>query len=174
MSIPPTGQVLAPSPDIAWDELPPLAGAMFNPAVIASLLARAADGYTTRAPSGMPWTLSFLATPLVLHHSTREALPTGKRLPHVASWVQKNPLLCAAFPMQAQATVAAVRLALRFGLRHHVLRLTEDRLHAHMHIQDLVPEHPELADILIHAHHVGRWLSTVDASTAFSLLGVAP
>lgn len=173
-TIPPTRQDQPPSLEVAWGERPSLVGAMFNPALIACLLAHTADGYSRSTSCGMPWMLSYLAAPLVLHRGARETLPPTARSMHLAAWVRVHPILRAGFPLRARDMVAPVRAGLRFSLRHEVLHLVEDRLHAHRHTVSPGTEQAELDSILNHARSVGRWLSTVDTATAFSLLGVAP
>ncbi|MFE2729244.1 three component ABC system middle component [Kitasatospora sp. NPDC059327] len=176
MTLPPTRQDQAPRVDTAWGERPPLTSAMFNPALIACLLREAALVCSTHAAADMPWALSYLAIPLVLHRGTREALPARPGAVQLAAWVvRKNPVLRAGFPAQAQAMVDPVRAGLRFALRHEVLELAEDRLRAPARrIRE--PGHAPvgLDEILKRARTAGGWLSTVDTVTAFSLLGVAP
>ncbi|MFD7645665.1 three component ABC system middle component [Kitasatospora sp. NPDC059795] len=175
MTFPPTHQDLAPRVETAWGERPPLVGAMFNPALIACLLREAADSYTSRTFHGMPWMLSYLAAPLVLHRSTRESLPSRPGAVRLASWARTHPVLRTGFPAQAQAMVSPVRAGLRFALRYEVLDLAGDRLYAHAtRTREAGREHTELGDILRQARTAGQWLSTVDTATAFSLLGVAP
>ncbi|MFJ2915355.1 three component ABC system middle component [Streptomyces sp. NPDC087228] len=177
MTTPPTRQGQPPLLDSAWAKRPPLVGAMFNPALITCLLASTINGYSGgRSSEGMPWMLSYIAAPLVLHRSTREALPTGARArtSHLGAWVQEHPLLRAGFPSRAQALVTPVRAGLRFGLRHQVLGLTDDRLQTRLRWQRPQLQHPELDDIINCARNAGRWLSSVDTASAFSLLGVAP
>ncbi|MFN1190046.1 three component ABC system middle component [[Kitasatospora] papulosa] len=86
----------------AWANRSPIAAAMLNPALVAAVLATAAQGYEKETGQGMPWSLSFVVAPMVLHQSTRQALPTSTRT-HLAVWAGKNPLVRAGFPARAQA-----------------------------------------------------------------------
>ncbi|WP_260848438.1 three component ABC system middle component [Streptomyces sp. SLBN-118] len=74
---------------------------MLNPALISAVLATAADGYRKESDHGMPWPLSFVVAPLVLHRKTRMALPSNTRT-HLTSWTSRNPVLRAGFPPRAQ------------------------------------------------------------------------
>jgi hypothetical protein len=68
----------------AWIDRPPIVAAMLNPALIAAILATAANGYHKESDRALPWPLAFVIVPLVLHRGTREALPTSTRT-HLAT-----------------------------------------------------------------------------------------
>lgn len=63
----------------AWIDRPPIVAAMLNPALLAAILATAANGYRKESDHALPWALSFIIAPLVLHRGTRQALPTSTR-----------------------------------------------------------------------------------------------
>jgi hypothetical protein len=87
-----------------WTERPPIVAAMLNPALVAAIIATAADGYRKASDRALPWTLSFIITPLVLHRGTRQALP-GATSSHLATWASRNPQVRAGFPPRAQGLV---------------------------------------------------------------------
>jgi hypothetical protein len=147
---------------------------MLNPALIAAVLANAAHGYHQESDLAMPWTLSFITAPLVLHRGTRQALPTSTRT-HLATWTSRNPIIRAGFPPRAQGLVEPVREGIRFGLAQGALTLEDDRWSGQTRRPRgfVIPD--ELADILRNARFVGRWLAKIDnAATVFAVLGVAP
>lgn len=147
---------------------------MLNPALIAAILATAADGYRKEADRAMPWPLSFIITPLVLHRGTRQALPATTSA-HLATWVSRNPLVRAGFPPRAQGLVEPVREGVRFGITHGALTVDEEGLRGRTRRPRgfQIPE--ELAEILRKASFTGRWLAKIDnTATVFAVLGVAP
>lgn len=157
-----------------WAERPPVVAAMLNPALISAILAAASEGYRKEAGQALPWPLSFIIAPLVLHRSTRQALPTSTRT-YLATWTSRNPVLRAGFPLRAQGLVEPVKEGLRFGIGHGVLTVAADGLHGRtrrpkgLHVPD------ELAELLRKAGFVGRWLAKIDSTaTVFAVLGVAP
>jgi hypothetical protein len=103
----------------AWAERPRVEATLLNPALLAVLLAAAAQEYETEE-TGMPWPLVFLVPPLVLHRPTRDALPRNTRT-HLSTWVRREPLLRAGCPARAAAMVPLTREGIRFGLRAGVL-----------------------------------------------------
>jgi ABC-three component (ABC-3C) system Middle Component 3 len=153
-----------------WTERPRLEATMLNPALLAVLLAAAAQDYE-KAKERMPWPLGFLVLPLVLHRPTRSALPRNTRT-HLSTWIGRNPLLRAGFPARAATMVPLTRGGIRFGLRAGVLDIDGQTLGG-----DVTSDRAagELGQLMRTAALTGRWLATVDQpSTAFALLGVAP
>jgi hypothetical protein len=143
---------------------------MLNPALLGAVIARATSGHQREAAEGMPWFLSFIVAPLVLHRSTRQALP-NRVSTHLATWVARQPAIRAGFPQRASALVEPVREGLRFGLRQQLLVLNRDRLEATSPRGRVEP--PELQELLTTATFVGRWLTKLDRpSTAYALFGV--
>jgi hypothetical protein len=154
----------------AWAERPRVEATLLNPALLAVLLAAAAQEYETEE-TGMPWPLVFLVPPLVLHRPTRDALPRNTRT-HLSTWVRREPLLRAGFPARAAAMVPLTREGIRFGLRAGVLVREGATLSG-----NLGREAPagELRQLIRRAALVGRWLAKTDQpSTVFALRGVAP
>lgn len=159
----------------AWANRSPIAAAMLNPALVAAVLATAAQGYQKETGQGMPWSLSFVVAPMVLHQSTRQALPTSTRT-HLAVWAGKNPLVRAGFPARAQALVDPVKEATRFGLAHRALTLEAGgRLHSTYQRPRGYRPPGQLDQMLRKAGLVGRWLAKADnPATVFAVLGVTP
>lgn len=158
-----------------WRERPSVVAAMLNPALVAALLATAAEGHKRESDMGIPWVLSFVVAPMVLHRGTRNALPTTTRT-HLATWISRNPVHRAGLPQRAQGLVEPVRAGMRLGVAHGVLRVEGDRLTA-------LPRRrprgfqtpPELDEILRKSNLMGRWLSKTDSpATVLALVGVAP
>lgn len=144
---------------------------MLNPSVVAVILGRSAFGFARESRSDMPWALSFVVAPLVLHRGTRAALPSRVST-HLPAWVSREPAVRAGFPLRAASLVGPVRAGLRFGLRHDMLSLNGALLGA---TQMRPPaDEPELVELMTKATFVGRWLSKLERpSTAFALFGVS-
>lgn len=158
-----------------WSEQPSVVAAMLNPALVAALLATAAEGHSKENGQGVPVVLSFVVAPLVLHRGTREALPASTAT-HLATWVSRNPVPRAGLPQRAAGLVEPVRAGLRFGLTHDVLSIEQDRLSAIARKRPRGVRPPaQLNEILRKANLVGRWLAKTDSpATVLALLGVAP
>lgn len=154
----------------AWRDRQQVPAAYLNPALVATVLAAAADGYRTERQRPMTWPLAFLVAPLVLHRTTRQSLPRTTAT-HLTAWVSRNPALHAGFAARARALTPTVREGLRFGLRHEVLTIEAGGLNGSSgNARD-----PELRQLLRSSQLVGRWLAKADQpATAFAILGVEP
>ena len=148
---------------------------MLNPALLAVVTGHAAAEYRKASDTDMPWILSFVVAPMVLHRGTREALPASRRT-YLATWLSRHPTLHAGLPQRARGLVEPVRRGIRFGLEHDIIRLDGDRLRSNL------PKRPrgfhapdELKEIVQKAGFVGRWFAGIDsAATVLAVLGVAP
>lgn len=153
----------------AWSDRPQIVAAYLNPALLSVVVLSAARGYAQRGEL-MPWPMSFLVAPLVLHRPTREALPGNTRT-HLSTWVQRNPLLRAGLPARAESLASSVSEGLRFGLRHGEFTMQDGRLRSRVNIRVSNNEHLEV--LIKSATLAGRWLSLSQVpSTPFALLGV--
>lgn len=155
---------------MTWHERSQVPAAYLNPAFIAAVLAAAARGYQSERGRLMVWPLAFVVGPLVLHRSTRQALPRNMAT-HLSVWVSRQPLLHAGFAARARELVPVVREGLRFGLRHDILTLEAG---------GLTGSRGSTRDVQLHAllnsaRLVGRWLAKTDRpATVFALFGVEP
>ncbi|MFD4612739.1 three component ABC system middle component [Streptomyces sp. NPDC058440] len=159
----------------AWTDRSPISAVMLNPALMAAILASAAQGHEKETQQAMPWVLGFVTAPMVLHQPTRNALPTSTRT-HLSAWIGKNPVLRAGFPARAQALAEPVKEGTRFGLAHHALTLEPDGRVRSLYRRPRGFKTPdELDHMLRKASLVGRWLAKADSpATVFAVLGVAP
>jgi len=155
-----------------WSARSSVPAALLNPALMAAVIAAAASGYDRETNAALPWPLSFVIAPMVLHRGTREALPSSLAT-HLGVWVSRQPVLRAGLPLRAQALVGPVREGLRFGLRYGLLetgpgggvRQAIPRLRP--------PDAGDLRAILAKATFAGRWVSRSEQpAMVFALLGV--
>lgn len=154
-----------------WSGRTPAVRDLLNPGLIAAVIATSASQYENRSGDAMPFELSFLVTPLVLHRATREALPRVITS-HLAKWVTTNEVLAAGFGARAKALVGPVREGLRFGLRNGAIGLDGARITGCLR-SGTPARIGDIGEIVKKAGFVGRWLTQTESSaTAFALLGV--
>lgn len=150
--------------------------ALYNPAFIALLLAQAAAKHAQRTDRGLPFSLVFLAAPIVLHGPTRRQLPRQERS-KMAPWLEAHPLERAGAARRATRLVPAVRSGLRYGLRGGQLELRGDGLVAERPTtqRSRIELSAEVAEILSRAAFVGGWFGlTGPASSIYALWRVRP
>lgn len=153
---------------------------LFNPAFCATLLAKAADEFVKKANRPLPFALTFLILPIVLHHGTRSALP-GSTVTSLLPWVQDNREQLVDFAQRVQRLRPITREALLFGVQHQTLLLTGDggvavgpkRQSATEKRTGLFTD--EARECVDRAGFLGRWLSTAGTTaTIYAAWGVAP
>ncbi len=96
---------------------------LFNPAFCTTLLAKAADEFNKKAERPLPFALTFLILPIVLHHGTRSALPSST-ITSLLPWVQDNREQLVDFAQRVRRLRPITREALLFGVQHQTLALT--------------------------------------------------
>ncbi|MFF3967999.1 three component ABC system middle component [Streptomyces griseorubiginosus] len=144
--------------------------AFLNPAMVGAVQAVMAQEYELKRGRAMVWPLAMVLPVLVLHRSTREALPSSIRT-HLPTWAGRNPALLAGFGARVDSTLPVLREGLRFALRHGLIQVETGALYA-------VPfstrrAEGELQELLKAARLVGKWTATIDQpSTLLALLGV--
>lgn len=144
---------------------------LLNPALLSVVTAAAASEYERRDGGPMPFELSFLVAPLVLHRATRAELP-NRYDSHLARWVNTHEVLAAGFGERARALVQPVREGIRFGLRTGTLALDGTALSGNLRSRRPA-KIGDVAEIVGKAGFVGRWFTQLETpSTAFALLGV--
>jgi hypothetical protein len=166
----------ATDPAPHFDGRPAERDALYNPAFMALILAQAAAEHERRIGSGLPFSLAFLAAPIVLHGPTRQALPKQARS-KMALWLEEHPVERAGLGRRAASLVPAVRAGIRFGVRNDALLLNGATLTAskpkvkNKHIM----LSGEVDDILNRASRVGGWFALAgSASGIYALWRVKP
>ena len=150
------------------------ARALFNPAFVAVLIARAATGHRIAKDAPLPLALAYLVAPIVLHTPTREALP--KVNARLAKWADEHQLLRAELRRRAPQLADVTRRGLRFGLRHELLVLTAQGVEAGEGLSRIrAPRDGDAATCWKQAERLGRWLPRAGPPpTVLALLGVRP
>ncbi|MGK2954622.1 MAG: three component ABC system middle component [Solirubrobacterales bacterium] len=112
-----------------WDDRPREEARLLNPAFVAALLWACADGHGAEAGTGLPYPLSFIALPVLLHRPTRITLPSSKRT-SLAAWLGAHPRALVGFSGRASALVTIVKGGLLFGCREGLIAMDHERVHA--------------------------------------------
>jgi hypothetical protein len=146
---------------------------LLNPAFCGELLHLAAVEY---GGAGLPFPLSFLVLPLVLHKKSREALPSIIRT-SIPTWLQRHPEVKIGFDERVTQTAPITREAVAFLLAHQKLRiaaggtLLPDGTVKHDHD----PGSDEVKACIAKARFLGRWLQRSGTpATIFALFGIRP
>jgi hypothetical protein len=163
----------------AWRLRPLEEANLLNPAFLALLSSRIADGHREVTGRGLPWALVYLALPVVLHEETREALPRDVR-GDMAGWTRAQPLLVEGLAARAPALRPLVTEALLFGLAHGLVRrdgalLEPGRLRRRTAAVPWREPTDDFRACAIRAAFFGRWCAVSGApATVYALWGLRP
>jgi hypothetical protein len=162
-----------------WTSRPTEERALLNPSFCSCLLWQAAIGYKSIAGESLPFDLSFLVLPIVLHRATREALPTSVRT-SLTVWIDDNPLARLRVADRARLLLLFTKEAMMFGGLHGLIEFQTDAITANIGWKksiatDLKDSTDEVRSCMKRAHFVGRWLaSSGTSSTVMTIFGVRP
>jgi len=163
---------------IPWAERPPEQARLLNPAFIGATVWSCARGYASAHNQGLPYPLAYVAVPIVLHKTTREALPRSTRT-SIASWLSDNTRAQVGFADRARALVPLVKEAILFASNGAMLSLTDARLVAADRPRSMARFEREASDevksCIKKAEFVGKWfVGSGDYATVMALWGIAP
>lgn len=99
--------------------------ALLNPAFVGLLIHQIAAGFESEGGRPLPFVLTFVAAPVVLHGPTRGALPAGIRT-SLAAWLNAHPSTLLGFADRAKALAPYVREAILFASRSEAIVVGED------------------------------------------------
>ncbi|MDO9593137.1 MAG: DUF6521 family protein [Erysipelotrichaceae bacterium] len=154
---------------------------LLNPAFLSIIIQRVIIAYSDSTQKNAPYVLPFLATSIVLHKPTRDALPM--RIDSTfATWVTqlKGSHAMIGYPERTRSIVPYVKEALTFSLINNMIIADGDGSFR-VKQQISVPTIPndtmtdEVVMCFKKAHFCGRWLAKAGKiETVMALLGVKP
>lgn len=160
---------------LPWSERPAEVANLLNPAFCSILLRESILGYAQESGEHMPYALSFLVLPLVLHRQTRETLP-GSVATKFHSWVHHNEAMRVGFQTRARHLVPFFKEAVFYGTQGGLLEFSSDGHFEAPRVRMSSLPWPERSEPQVcrqKARFVGRWLTRAGGvSTVFSILGI--
>jgi hypothetical protein len=161
---------------LPWQQRPMEVANLFNPAYLSVLINQVSAGYYSKTEEELPYAISFIALPLVIHPASVALLPkTAAAKLHI--WLQEHPEVIFGFAERAKNLAPYVRESISFGVTHNVLSLTEG---ARIRAQPLKSlKRWEGGGIPLNSvkmsNLVGKLLGQVqDIPSSFSMFGVRP
>lgn len=162
-----------------WTSRPAEERALLNPSFCSCLLWQAAVGHKSFAQESLPFDISFLVLPLVLHRATRDALPATVRT-SLTVWVEDNPLARSQVADRSRMLVQFTKEALMFGGLHGLLEFQAGAITASSNWKKLIAAEmkdstDEVRSCMKRAEFIGKWLaSSGSSSTVMAIFGVRP
>lgn len=165
---------------IPWMERAPEEQALLNPAFLGLIGHQLAAGFQRERGTGLPFVLTFVAIPIVLHAKTRGSLPGSIRT-SLPAWLDAHPEALLGFPERAAALASHVRACLLFSARHGAVSIGVDGAVTPNALprnwESVVRQLPslEVHECAKSALFVGRWFGLAGPeATILALWGVRP
>lgn len=152
---------------------------LYNPAFGALLLRLCAEEYGKQAGRALPFSLSFLIFPLILHRPIRQCLPKRANAAMLV-WLQEHPEVRLEFSERATSFNPITREAIAVAIRSGLLRwgpggglAFDDTLVPTVSAMGKLT--PEVAECLEKARFLGKWLARAGSEgTIYTHFGVMP
>jgi hypothetical protein len=162
---------------LPWNQRSSIVANLFNPAFCALLLFDSINHYSKKNNNkGMPYSISYLILPIVLHKETRDSLP-GSINSLLHPWIQKNPNICVGFAQRTRKFVSFTKEAIILGSNSGLFSFSDcNFLPGRIKDKNLNWEsNSEVYECRKKAQFLGRWFSQVeDVSMIFVIFGVRP
>lgn len=165
---------------LAWEERPFEVAHLLNPAFCVLLIHATLEEFIKEKgdDDGMPYPLSFIMLPLVLHKGTREALPRTISK-EMANWLADNPDVVIGFPSRARLLVPFVKESIIFGMQKKAVEVASNGSLvsgvASISLPRSWPSNSEPTICYERSGFVGRWFArTGSEATIYKLWGVHP
>ena len=161
----------------AWSERPIEVTNLLNPAFCSLLLRDSIVSFHKEKEQGMPYPLSFLVLPLVLHKPTRDMLPDTIRT-RLYVWLGDHPEVYVRFAQRTRQLVPYTKESLTFGVQKGIIDVTEDGnlIPVQGRLKTLSwPTDAEPAICRRKAQFLGRWFAQAgEVATIFAMWGIRP
>jgi hypothetical protein len=161
-----------------WNQRPQEIAHLLNPAFLGVIIRRAVAGYESATSNGMPFSLTPIVLPLVLHPGTRQILPDIRTT--FPTWLQEHRELLIELPQRIAELVPFTREAIIFALQRDALKLDDGGMlrdgTSKMKGKTKYAEiSTEIKDCWRRSEFVGRWLAEAGpSSTVYGLIGITP
>ncbi len=162
---------------LPWEKRPFEIANLLNPAFCSVLVYATVKDFENERKQGMPFALTLLILPLVLHKPTRETLPQTTRT-QFQQWVKEQPEeFSLLFAARTRQLLPYSKEALTFGMQRYILEIDESGNvvcgKGHVNIARVV-ELP-IAALIENSKLLGRWFAKEEHETViFKTLGIRP
>ena len=112
---------------IPWEKRPVEIANLLNPAFCGEVLRRCIAKYQVMSMRPFPYLLAFLVLPIVLHHKTREVIPTSARK-QMHTWLMENQDIKIGFADRAKNLIQITKETITFLLQIGTLEMNKQGL----------------------------------------------
>lgn len=161
---------------LVWEKRSIELASLFNPAFCSLLLRQSIAGYQENNLIGMPFSLTFLILPIVLHRNTRQTLPRDVRK-KMHAWLTEHNEAKIFFCERTQSFIPYTKEALIYGMKEGLIDINENGEFIVIPRTVNLPwkEKTEFYEFIKRARYVGRWLrDSGEPMTIYHMWGIRP
>lgn len=148
---------------------------LYNPSFCGNLLRICLFEYEVKLNKKMPFSLTFLILPLLLHKELRDTI---NHYDILHTWTFENYPKLIDFNKKTKELIEITKASLMFLLQTKTIKIHSDatiEIEKSQFPKKFLTSDSELADYYKKARYLGRWFAFVDdIPTIFALLGVKP
>lgn len=158
-----------------WTERAPEIANLLNPAFCASIIYSVIFEYQESKKQPMPFVLSYLILPIILHKKTRERIDSKTNM---VIWIQKYSDVLIDFPQRARSLVVFTNESIEYLLQGKIICLDNFGLNI---IKKLSKSYmkktagKEVLECYNKSKHLGRWFARMNTEeNIYAAWGVKP
>lgn len=161
----------------SWENRPATVANLLNPAFCGEIIRVMLKAYYSETNKALPFELTFLVLPLVLHKQSRESLPSSSSK-NFYEWLEENTMTKIYLVEKVQHLVPYTREAILFLIYHTAVNFNahgglEPIPYRKSSLQYLNSE--DIITIYKKAQLVGKWLGKAgDTKTIYASIGIKP
>jgi hypothetical protein len=160
-----------------WNLRPITVAHLLNPAFCGEILRRCAYHFqkTEDKNNSLPFQLTFVILPLILHKEIREALPL-KSNKNFITWIEENQSIKMMLPGLIKSTVPFTKEAIQFLMMYEIIKINElGAIEVIVNSPQKTISESEVTECYKKAELVGKWLAKSGSSQSiFINLGIKP
>lgn len=162
---------------LPWEKRPFEIANLLNPAFCSVLMYSTVNDFEKECKRGMPFVLTLLILPLVLHRPTRETLPQTART-QFQQWVkEQSEEFSLLFAVRTRQLLPYSKEAITFGMQRHILEVDDsENVVCGKNTMNITRVTELSTAILIeNSRLIGRWFAKAEhEAIIFKTLGIRP
>ena len=159
-----------------WEDRPIVVANLLNPAFCGEILRIAIKAYQKETGKGLPFALSFLILPILLHEDTRGRLPSSVGTKFF-QWLEENAIVKLFIGKRIKDLVPYTREGIQFLIYYEAIEINNIGLEAVSYRKKSMnyKDSNEVEEIYKKAEMLGKWFGrTGSIKTIYSLMGIRP
>jgi hypothetical protein len=158
-----------------WNERTSEIANLLNPAFCASVIYSVLFEYQKQKGTPMPFVLTYLILPIILHKNTRERMNSRTNM---IVWIQKFPDVLINFPRRTKSMIPFTNEAIEYLLIHQIISFSGSDISISKTLSKTAMQKStdeEILECYNKSEHLGRWFSQIGVEeNIYAAWGVKP